>query len=230
MTGLANTPLGVELLDDPAADPAIVRSSLSHIARSNRWLGGRSAMLFGLGQALSGVATGSPITLLDVGTGAGDLPLAAQRWGSRRGIRIQPLGLDLSLAAARLARENGIPAVAGCGGSLPLRNQSVDVVLVSQVIHHLRRDAAVTLLRECDRIARIAVVVTDLNRARMAMAGFWLVSRLLQFDPATRADGLTSVRRGYSPAEFRRLFVEAGLPARCHRRPGYRLVAIWRTG
>jgi ubiquinone/menaquinone biosynthesis C-methylase UbiE len=226
MTGLASAPVGVELLDDPAADPAVVRSSLGHIARSNRWLGGRAAMRSGLALALGSAGRGETLTLLDVGTGAGDLPLDAARWGRRRGFRIQPLGLDRSLTAARLARESGVETVVGCAGTLPVRSRSVDIVLVSQVVHHLRQDAAIQLLRECERIARRALIVTDLERARLAVAGFWVVSRVLQFDAATRADGITSVRRGYTPGEFRELFRLAGIGATTYRRPGYRLVAV----
>jgi ubiquinone/menaquinone biosynthesis C-methylase UbiE len=225
MTSLATAP-GVELLDDPAADPAIVRSSLGHIARSNKWLGGRAAMRSGLARALGTAGHGETFTLFDVGTGAGDLPLDAERWGARHGFRIRPLGLDRNLTAAKLARDSGIESVVGCAGSLPVRSASVDIVLVSQVVHHLRQDAAIQLLRECGRIARRALIVTDLERARLAVAGFWLVSRVLKFDAATRADGITSVRRGYTLAEFRELFRLAGLNATAFRRPGYRLVAV----
>ena len=228
MTGLANAPVGVELLDDPGADPAVVRSSLRHIARSNRWLGGRAAMRFGLSMALGSAAEGAEFTLLDVGTGAGDLPLDAERWGRRRGIRIRPLGLDRNVTAAALARENGVATLVACAGTPPVRSRSVDIVLVSQVIHHLRRDAAIRLIRECDRIARTAIIITDLERARLAVAGFWVVSRMLQFDAATQADGITSVRRGYTRNEFRELIREAGLSAETYRRPGYRLVAVAR--
>ena len=104
----------------------------------------------------------------------------------------------------------------------------MDIVLVSQVIHHLRRDAAVRLLQECHRVARTSVIVTDLERARLAVAGFWVVSRLLQFDAATQSDGITSVRRGYTLEEFRGLFREAGFEAAAFRRLGYRLVAVAR--
>ena len=226
MTGLVNTAVGVELLDDPAADPAVVRSSLGHIARSNRWLGGRAAMRSGLAMALGSADSAESLTLLDVGTGAGDLPLDAVRWGRRRGFRIRPLGLDRSFTAAMLARESGIHTVVGCAGTLPVRSRSVDIVLVSQVVHHLRQDAAIQLLKESHRIARRALIVTDLERARLALAGFWVVSRVLQFDAATRADGITSVRRGYTLGEFRELFRLAGIAATTFRRPGYRLVAV----
>ncbi len=230
MTGLATATVGVELLDDPAADPLVVRSSLRHIARSNRWLGGRAALRHGLGLVLRGFTPASPLTLLDVGTGAGDLPAVAERWAARRSIVLRPLGLDRSLAAAALARDGGIPAMVGCAGSLPMQDRSVDLVLVSQLIHHLRRDAAIRILQECDRVARVGVIVTDLERARLAVAGFWVAARLLRFDRPTRLDGITSVRRGYSLQEFRGLFREAGIAARCDCKPPYRLVATWRPG
>jgi SAM-dependent methyltransferase len=229
MNSLRTASIGEELLDDPAADPAVVRSSLRHIARSNRWFGGRSAVRFGLSRVLAGVARGTTLSLLDVGTGFGDLPLDALRWGKRQGIAIIPFGLDRSFPAAHLAADQGVTSMVGCAGALPVRDRSVDLVLVSQVTHHLRHDSAVQLIRECSRIARYAVMVTDLERARLAMVGFWLGSRMLGFDTATRADGLTSIRRGYTPEEFHQLFLDAEVPVRTYRRPAYRLVALWKT-
>jgi ubiquinone/menaquinone biosynthesis C-methylase UbiE len=224
---LATSPVGVELLDDPGADPRLVEQSLKSIARSNRWFGGRAAVRFGLARALEGAAPGA-LTLFDVGTGAADLALDAERWGRGRGFAIRGIGIDQSFPAARVARGNGVATVVGCAGSLPLRAGSVDLVLVSQVIHHLTRPAAMQLLAESQRVARRAVVVCDLRRARLAEAGFWLGSRVLRFDRETRADGITSVRRGYRAAELKDLMAAAGLPAPVWTRPGYRLVAVWR--
>jgi ubiquinone/menaquinone biosynthesis C-methylase UbiE len=183
---------------------------------------------FGLRHVLEDLPRHEVLTLFDVGTGAGDLPLAGAQWARRQGFTIHPLGLDRSLPAAELAGEHGVPTIVGCAGTLPLAHASVDIVLVSQVIHHLQAEAAMQLLRECHRVARRAVIVTDLERARLAMAGFWLASRVLNFDQTTRVDGLTSVRRGYSPTEFSALFAGAGMPARTWRRPGFRLVGVWK--
>ena len=215
------------MLDDPGADPRMVEQSLRSIARSNRWFGGRAAMRFGVARALEGVAPGS-LTLFDVGTGAADLPRDAEQWGRSRGFAIRGIGIDRSHPAARVARANGVATMVGCAGSLPLRDRSVDLVLVSQVIHHLARPAAIQLLAESRRVATRAVIVCDLRRARLAQAGFWLGSHVLQFDAATRADGITSVRRGYQVNELEQLMLTAGLPAQVWARPGYRLVAVWR--
>ena len=228
MTALLPSPVGSELLDDPAADPDIVATSLRNIGRSNRWFGGWAAVRHGLGQVLAGVPPGTELTLLDLGTGAGDLPRAAIRWGARRGLRLRPVGLELSRVAAGLARGAGIPCLVGCAGSPPLRDRAVDVVLASQLLHHLAPESAVRLLQTCDRLARLGVVIADLRRGRLAPLAFRVGARALGFDHYTLNDGITSIRRGYTPGELRELLRAAGIAGRVSRRPMYRLVATWR--
>jgi SAM-dependent methyltransferase len=225
----ALSPIGHELLDDPGADPALVAASLGNIARANRWLGGAAAVRFGLARLLAGVPRGARLTLLDLGTGLGDLPRVARAWGARRGLHLDVVGCDRSPVAARLARDHGVPCAVACVGALPFAARSVDVVLVSQVAHHLAREAVVDLVRVADRTARLGVVVADLSRSRIAALGFGLAARALSFDAATTHDGLLSVQRGYAPAELRAILRSAGIDASVHRRPGYRLVAAWRA-
>jgi ubiquinone/menaquinone biosynthesis C-methylase UbiE len=226
MNTLATSTVGVEVLDDPGADPRIVEATLRNIARSNRWFGGRAAVRFGLARALDGLPPGR-VTLVDVGTGAGDLARDAEKWGRSRGFVIRGLGLDRAYPAARMARDGGVTALVGCAGTLPFGDRSVDLVLVSQVLHHLTGPAAVRLLQESGRVARRAVIVCDLKRAVLAQAGFWIGSRVLFFDSATRADGITSVRRGYSARQLGELMQAAGMPSPIWTRPGYRLVGVW---
>jgi hypothetical protein len=91
-----------------------------------------------------------------------------------------------------------------------------------------RRRSAVRLFRECDRIARRAVVVADLRRGRLGPLVWWVGARALRFTPVTVADGSTSLRRGFTADELGRLLREAGVRATIERRLGYRLVATWR--
>ncbi|MBA3346806.1 MAG: methyltransferase domain-containing protein [Gemmatimonadales bacterium] len=204
--------------------------SLRNIARSNRWFGGAAAVRHGLAHLLAGVPPGSSLSLLDLGTGAGDLPEAAVRWARGRGIRLRPIGLERSRVAAGLARDAGVPCAVACAGLPPLKEKSVDLVLVSQVVHHLTPGSVVHLLQTCDRLARRGVIVSDLRRGRLAPVAFWFGARMLGFDRLTVVDGVTSIRRGYSAGELRALLVEAGVRGRVARRPGYRLVATWRPG
>jgi SAM-dependent methyltransferase len=227
VAGLSINSIGTELLDDPEANPAAVAESLHNIARANRWFGGAAAVRYGLRRTLGNVPPGSSLSLLDLGTGLGDLPGAAVRWAAGRGIRMAPVGIELHRIAAALARGAGVPTVLACAGAPPIRDKSVDVVLVSQVAHHLTAASVVQLLRTCDRLARRAVIVADLRRDPMAVAAFWCGARFLGFDPVTIADGMTSIRRGFSPKELRTLISRAGIEGRVDQRPGFRLVATW---
>ena len=119
MVHLSISSIGTELLDDPGADPAIVTQSLRNIARANRWFGGAAAVRFGLAQALGRLPSGQVLSLLDIGTGMGDLPRVAVRWGMRLGIRIVPVGLELNRAAAALARAGGLATTVACAGTPP---------------------------------------------------------------------------------------------------------------
>jgi 2-polyprenyl-3-methyl-5-hydroxy-6-metoxy-1,4-benzoquinol methylase len=224
---LSITGVGEELLDDPGADPRIVAESLRNIARANRWFGGSGAVRFGLNRALRDVPPGTTLSLLDLGTGLGDLPQVAVRWGARRGIRVTPCGLELNRAAARLAQATGLATAVGCAGAPPVRDKSVDVVLVSQVAHHLTNESIVLLFRTCDRLARRAVIIADLRRHPLAPASFWCGARLLRFDSVTRADGMTSLRRGFREDELVKLLRDAGVRGQVERRRGFRLVATW---
>ncbi|HEX9894684.1 MAG TPA: methyltransferase domain-containing protein [Gemmatimonadales bacterium] len=228
MSRLARSQTGTEILDDPGADPRAVGLSLENIARSNRWFGGLAAVRYGLERLLAGLR--GRITLLDIGTGKGDIPLWARRWAGSRDLELFPIGLDRHPVAARLAARHGVSTILGCGGDLPVRSRGVDIVVVSQVAHHLDPTSCVTLFHECNRVARVGVVLADLRRSRPAAAGFWIGSRLLGFDPVTRADGLTSLRRGFTAAELAALLRQSGIETPVVRRPGARLVAAWRTG
>jgi SAM-dependent methyltransferase len=227
MPGLSITSIGAELLDDPSADSDAVAESLRNIGRANRWFGGAAAVRFGLARTLAGVPRGTTLSLLDLGTGLGDLPRVAVGWGAARGIRVVAVGLELNRVAATLASAGGVPTAVACAGAPPIRDKSVDVVLVSQVAHHLTGASVIHLLQTCDRLARRAAIVADLRRSPIAPPAFWCGARLLGFDPVTVADGLTSIRRGFSRREMSSLMARAGIEGRVYRRPGFRLVATW---
>ncbi|HEY8104551.1 MAG TPA: hypothetical protein VIE46_00515 [Gemmatimonadales bacterium] len=227
MASLATRRLGTELLDGPGGSPALVRTSLHNIARANRWFGGTAALCWGLRRVLRGLGPGTRLTLLDLGSGLGDVPRAAAAWAARRGIELVPMGLDRHREAARLAVGSGLPTVVGCAGAPPVSPKSVDIVSVCMLAHHFEPESVVDLFRTCDGLARRAVVIADLRRAPLAEAAFWCGARLLRFDPITAVDGLTSIRRGFSAAELTALLRRAGVSGRVARRPGWRLVATW---
>lgn len=228
MSELTGAPVGVELLDDRGADPVAVRLSLRNIARANRYFGGWSIVRTGLRRLLRHPHPGA-VTMLDVGTGAGDLSQQARRWAARRGLEIRPIGLDQHGAAARLAREAGVAALVGSGSALPLGDRSVDIVLLSQVAHHLAPPAFHLMVRELTRVSRLGVVLADLRPSTLAGAAYRLTGPLLGFDHHTVTDGITSLRRGFTTARLEAELAGAGIAAWIRPRLGVRIVAVWRS-
>lgn len=226
MTVLAN-PIGHELLDDPVADPAQVSQSLRHIARANRWFGGARAVRWAVRRALARDPEARALTLLDVGAGSGDLAAVAVRAARKHGVHLRVIALERQRTAAAMLRDAGWNTVLADAAALPFRAASVDWVLASQMMHHFSPAAAPDVLSGLARVARRAVLVADLRRSGVARLGFAVAARVLRFDPMTRHDGDTSIRRGYSVGSLEQLLARAGIPARVARRPGWRLVSVW---
>lgn len=220
---------GIERLDEPGVDPALRLRSLRDVARSNTLFGGRRAVLLAVERALQDIRfERRPATLLDVGTGLGDVPDAARRLARRRGVSLAAIGLDVAEELARAAgRRTGL-ALRADAFRLPFADRSLDLVTCSQVLHHFPEPDARRLLAELDRVARVRVIVGDLRRSWLAAAGFWAASWPLGFHPITRHDGVLSVLRGFTAAELARLVREAtGATPVVARRAGWRLTAEW---
>jgi hypothetical protein len=207
----------------------MVLSSLRDVARANRFLGGAAAALGRLDELLRTVPAGATLTLLDVGTGDGDIPRAARLRAERAGIRLRLLAVERHPAAARhAARGGGIAALLADAAALPLASHSVDLVLCSQLLHHFRGAALTGIVAELGRVARLGVVIADLRPSRLAAVGLWLASYPLRFQGVSRRDGVTSVLRGFTAAALREACAEAGVNAVVRNHVMFRVTAAWR--
>lgn len=219
---------GHEILDDPASDPVLAERSLRDVALANLLFGGRQAILREVREVLSHIPAGSPLHLLDIGTGMGDIPRAAQRVAARDHRQLSTIGLELAPALAHVARRVCTHAVAGNALALPFADASIDIVTCSQVLHHFEDHTAECLLRECTRVARRAVIVGDLRRSWLAVAGLWSSSFVLGFHPVSRHDGVVSILRGYTRTELSTLIARAtGHRAAVRHALGWRVTATW---
>jgi SAM-dependent methyltransferase len=221
--------IGRETLDDPRADPVAVRRTLADIVRLNTLFGGTRAVVEALEPVFRRAGRDARWTLLDVGAGSGDIARAAVRVARRHGLTLTPIGIELNRTAAQAALAAGVSMIVADGSRLPLGPASVDVVVASQVLHHLPRDVAIQWIAGFDRLARRAVVLADLRRSRVAMAGVWLAAVPLGLNRMTRHDAVVSLQRGYTVAEFNAMLREAGVSAVARYRPGFRMVASWET-
>lgn len=206
----------IELLDGPLDDAAALAGNLRDLRRINRRLGGATLSAAAIA-ALA--AHRDELTMLDVGTGGADIPAALIAMSRAQGRRLRVVGIDSrpEVLAAAVAARPGIAAIDGLelhvgeGRALRYPDRSFDVAHASMVLHHLEGDGAVVLLREMGRVARLGVVINDLDRSRIGWVGAWLIGHLLTRNRLTRHDAPLSVRRAYRQDEAADLLRAAGL-------------------
>ena len=209
-----------ELLDGPLDDPGVLAGNLRDLRRANAVLGGVTLSRKAL-DALAGRAAdaGAEISVLDVGTGAADIPLAMLDDWQRRGRRLSVTAVDSRLEVVDVARRND-PRIAASarltldvadGRTLPYPDASFDVAHASLVLHHLEPVDIIAFIHELDRVSRRGIIVNDLARSRLTLLGAWLLGHVATLNAYSRHDAPLSARRAYTLAEGHSLIAAAGL-------------------
>jgi hypothetical protein len=218
--------MGYEVLDAPDVDPALIRRSHEDINRANAVFGGTRAVLGALRPLLDTLPAAPQVA--DVGGGTGETIEAVCALLQESGRRPWPITIDTAEILAPQARRRRSFFVCGDARALPIGSGTVDLVIAAQLLHHFTQSQIPVVVRELDRVARRAVLISDLRRSWVAMAGLWIASWPLGFHPVSRHDGITSIRRGFQATELATLVTHATsiTPAVRHHL-GYRVTATW---
>lgn len=223
----------LEIIDGPPVPFKDMACCMTDIARVNALFGGRMVTMVHLRRLIAALPADRVVTVLDVGTGAGDIPRELVRWARRQGRRIRVFALDrdpatLQIAAALVRDYPEISFLRGDALELPIRPAGVDLTISAMTLHHLEPDAGVRYLAEMDRAARVGFVVNDLVRSRLAHWVVWLITRFITRSAISRHDGPLSVKRSYTPGEVGALCAEAGLQGVdvVHHWPYFRFCAV----
>jgi SAM-dependent methyltransferase len=221
-----------EVMDQPGLDPAQHARALRGLARINWW--SRSSGILWPALLAQARAAAGPLRVLDLATGAGDVPIRLSRRARRAGIPARIEGCDVSAVAVEYARQRAErvgadvhffvhDALAG-----PLLS-GYDVVMSSLFLHHLERGQARTLLARMAEQAQQQVLVNDLVRSPAGLLLAHVGTRLLSRSWVVHTDGPRSVAGAFTTGELRELAAEAGLVgAEVAWRWPFRMLLTWR--
>ena len=197
------------------------RDCVLDIGVSNRWTFEYLPTMHFLHRVLAARGgSGQPLRVLDVGFGGGDSLRRIALWGWRRGIPLELTGVDLNPHAVRAARELSsgsdprFAAIRWLEGDVYENSaaQECDLILSSQMSHHMRDPEIIRFLRWMESTARVGWFVNDLYRSPLAYRSFIVFSRALRLHPFVQHDGPISIRRGFRPEDWKELLGEAGVP------------------
>lgn len=208
-----------ELMDEPCPYETF-RDTVRDLASVTRLtLAYRPTFRF-LQQVLAHRTSRSPLTIVDVGSGGGDVLRRIALWSRRRKLSVQLTGIDLNPHASRAATEfsrqdptySRIHWLTGDLFTHPV-TQTPDLVLSSLVTHHMRDGEIIHFLRWMESHATLGWFISDLVRSPRSYRLFRPLSRLMRWHPFVQHDGLVSIRRAFREPDWERLLAAAEIPA-----------------
>ena len=211
----AHRSLQTEWLDGNDIKPSELRPFLCDLARLNGAMLGHRPVLAWLRRLTADAPRDAPLTLLDVGCGYGDLLRAIRTWANNRRLKLKLIGLDVRDATVAIAHE-----ATAASDEIEYRRadvfvyrspEPVDFVVSSLLAHHLSDAQIVGLLRWIEGTARKSWLICDLQRHWVPYFLIGLVGRLTSLDRMMIHDGLISVARSLTRAEWEQRIASAGI-------------------
>jgi SAM-dependent methyltransferase len=201
------------MMDLPGQPKELLADDLRNLRVINRYLGGYRNVLRGLARLVNEQRL-DRFTLLDLGTGSGDIPAVIARWARRQQIAARISGLEREAATVEEAVDQTrsfpeITILRGDATAPPFGAGSFDFVLTSQLLHHFKDEQIIALLRTWARLARRGIIVSDLVRHPVAYHGIRLLTKGFTRNVMTRTDAPLSVQRACTISEWRELLRRA---------------------
>ena len=197
----------IEIMDGLDCDPAMLDRTYAQFPVVNFVVSGWRSMY--CRSIRPGLSTTRPSTLLDVGSGGGDVARSLARWAARDGLRLEVTAIDPDPRAHAWASSR--PGVRGLSFRRALSSDLVaegarfDYVVSNHILHHLNAAELQGVLADSEALARRGALHADIARGRLAYLGFSLGTWPFFHRSYIRPDGLTSIRRSFTATELRRV-------------------------
>lgn len=217
-----------ELMDRPQPVTAELERDLANLVSLNRHFGSHRLVRRFLEAWLERERR---YRVLDLATGAGDIPRMIVEWARPRGITLEIDAVDANPSTIEIARRQSasFPEIRFLRGDVLSYDsrESYDLVCCSLALHHFSEEDAARLLRRCHELSHRFVLVSDLERSLMTSVGVWALTEFVYPDAMTRHDGRLSARRAFSFDEVHALAEAAGWRDFGHARFLFCRQALW---
>lgn len=199
-----------ELMDDPEADERMLARTYGRFGLVNGAVA-RPGLTYRR-DIRPRARRRTPLRILDIGAGGGDLCRLIAGRLRRDGLRAEITALDADARAIRWASAHdhgaGVRYRRALSSDLVAAGEKFDIVLSNHVLHHLSDADLQTVLDDSRQLVGPQGLVAhhDIARSRTAYVLFaaatWPLSRNLLADSFIRDDGLASIRRSYTRREL----------------------------
>ena len=202
-----------EAMDDPSLERKWHAQALTGLARIN-YFSRSGQTLWSAIRTLSKKPGKNFFRVLDIATGAGDVPIFLWKKARSEGLRLEIDACDKSpqaLAHAQTLAKN----ISVRFFALDIDRESIpsgyDIIACSLFLHHLKNKEAVDFLKRIGQAAERLIVINDLERSVAGLALAYTAPRLLTASSIVHEDSVKSVRAAFTRQEALRMAEEAGL-------------------
>ncbi|MEK3882944.1 methyltransferase domain-containing protein [Paenibacillus sp. PL2-23] len=203
-----------ELMDDLTKGGPKLREALVHLRRLNRLFGAAAPTLYGVRRLWREAGCPRTLSILDVGSGSGDVNRRLLRWALEEGVQLHVTLVDKTEEAAKEAalyywKESRVQIRQA--DLFELEADSADIVTGTQFIHHFEGAELKKAVQQMLRVSRLGVALNDIHRHWLPWSAVWLAARLVSRNPYIRHDGPLSVAKGFRAEDWEKLRQHPGL-------------------
>lgn len=193
-----------ELMDDFSIHDKRIDDALKELKVINKYLGGVSTTASALKYFTSDKL--NELKIIDVGSGSSDNLIAAKNSYPN----LQILSVDKSFSVLNYS-ESSLHKINSDAFHLPFKDESCDIVHIALFLHHFNEDQIQKLLKEFLRICKKGIIINDLHRSLLALAGIKLLTVLFSKSTLVKNDAPISVKRSFNKSEIINLLRKSGI-------------------
>lgn len=194
-----------EIMDDFDMEGEILRDALDKIAKINQLLGGNKVTIDGVKVLLKNKSKQTPIRILDIGCGNGDMLRALANYAIKNDLNFSLIGIDANNFTIQHAKQLSLnyPNISfECKNIFENTTEECDIMLCTLTLHHFKDKEIIQLLSNIKPLVKVGIIINDLHRNPLAYYLFKALCFSFNLNDMSREDGLISILRGFKKADL----------------------------
>ena len=210
-----------EIMDTALSTFSEFDECLRHIEIVNRFTLGYRPVLCWLEKLRPSVFSDLPLTIIDIGSGRGEMLRQIWKWAKEKKINVHLTGVDINPWATAAAKKSssedmGIDYKTSDIFEMDAA-QKYDLIISTHFTHHLGNEELIHFLQWMDNHALQGWFINDLHRHKVPYLFTKYLLSLIPINKMSRNDGPLSVARAFTADEWRQVLQRAGIPSeQCH--------------
>lgn len=193
-----------ELMDDFSIRDSRIDDALKELKIINNYLGGVSTTVSALKYFTRDKLLN--LKIIDVGSGSSDNLIIAKNTYPN----LQILSVDKNISVLNYSK-NSLQKINSDAYHLPFKDECCDIVHIALFLHHFNEDQIKKLLNEFLRICKKGIIINDLQRSLLALAGIKLLTILFSKSVLVKNDAPVSVKRSFNKSEIINFLRKSGI-------------------